>query len=148
MTELKKILGQSFSKINRIIVKENEESYELFDSLVFSDENNKLKFQIQTNQTGVKTIFIKDETDLLIDGEYSVKKIEYKNTYKSKGFTINQLDVFWDDTKSYVIGFILIFNDTKLHFIRLVDEMNLEFEEKFYKQMENVKSYIIDKHTN
>lgn len=147
MNELKKILGQNFSTINRIIIKENEESYELVDSLVFSNEN-KLYFQILTTQSGVETIFVRDETDLLIDGEYSLEKIEYKNIFKLKNFTVNQLDIFWDDTKSYIIGFILVCNDTKLHFIRLVDEVNFESEQEFYKQIENAKSYTIDKFSN
>lgn len=148
MNEFNKILGKSFSKVSRIIVTEGSEPHQLFDSLLFSSENEDLKFQIQTNQKGISIIFVKDESNLVIDGEYNIEKIEYENMFKSEKNTIKEVDVFWDETKLYIVGFVFICNDMKLCFIRLVDEINLEFEEEFYKQMENVKSYTVEKLLN
>jgi hypothetical protein len=132
---MEKILNKTFTGIERIIVVEENEKYELLDSIVFRNEATNQVFQIITNQEGLRVFEIDEE--YFIDGEYEPDRIEEK-IIVDEVLTINDIKYFKDVLDTYIIGFVIYTQKGKYHFMRFVDEINYVSEIQFKESLNNV----------
>ncbi|OUS01592.1 hypothetical protein A9Q86_07400 [Flavobacteriales bacterium 33_180_T64] len=129
------IINKTFTSIERLVITEGGENYELLDSLIFRNQNSGEIFQMITNQKEFKTIRI--EENYLLDGEYNPEKIEEKEII-SEQFTIINIQFIEDETNSYIIAFVIQTESGKHHFIRLVDEINYVAEIEFKETLSSI----------
>ncbi len=140
---MEKLLGVNIANLKKIIVVEQDDKTELIDSILIN--NDLVSYQIYTNHTGVYVNTIYNTQDIVVDGEYDVSAILYETILTVENFNIDSIELFWDEYKTYLLGFILKSNSEGLYFINLGDELILESEEDFFTKLKNATNFQTEK---
>jgi|GEM_PF-2801968 len=140
---MEKLLGVNIANLKKIIVVEQDDQTELPDSILVN--NDLVSYQIYTNHTGVYVNTVYNTQDIVVDGEYDVSAILYETILNVENFNVDSIELFWDEYKTYLLGFILKSNSKGLYFINLGDELILESEEDFFTKLKNASNFQTEK---
>ncbi|MEO4006166.1 hypothetical protein [Flavobacterium sp. CAU 1735] len=140
---MEKLLGVNITNLKKIIVVEQDDKTELIDSILVN--NDLVSYQIYTNHTGIYVNTVYNTQDIVVDGEYDVSAILYETILNVENFNIDSIELFWDEYKTYLLGFILKSNSKGLYFINLGDELILESEEDFFTKLNNATNFQTEK---
>ncbi|THF53301.1 hypothetical protein E6C50_03620 [Flavobacterium supellecticarium] len=140
---MEKLLGVNITNLKKIIVVEQDDKTELIDSILVN--NDLVSYQIYTNHTGIYVNTVYNTQDIVVDGEYDVSAILYETILNVENFNIDSIELFWDEYKTYLLGFILKSNSKGLYFINLGDELILESEEDFFAKLKNATNFQTEK---
>ncbi|WP_300492071.1 hypothetical protein [Flavobacterium sp.] len=140
---MEKLLGVNITNLKKIIVVEQDDKTELIDSILVN--NDLVSYQIYTNHTGIYVNTVYNTQDIVVDGEYDVSAILYETILNVENFNIDSIELFWDEYKTYLLGFILKSNSKGLYFINLGDELILESEEDFFTKLKNATNFQTEK---
>jgi hypothetical protein len=142
MNSFKQIIGLTFDRFCKINVKEEGVVHAISDSVIMESADQENRFQIFTNQVGV-SVFNLNTEQIHIDGEYNVQEILMERIEAIEAFNIQKMSVYWDEDKTYILGFVMHAFKDNYYFIRFADEINKVNEETFNTALLNVSHIII-----